>query len=144
MIAVTDKFSDGTPSWLGMAEQATCAAALHCAASEVREQRLTGADFLLRGCGQAWDATLAAGLEGGSPSLITVGARLAPDALLELQRWVGDWWQYCHPAGLRAHAALVRRESERRRRLRELAGEAARVGRGEPIARGGVVVEFFE
>lgn len=150
---------DGTPHWLGMAEEATCAAALHCAAAEVRAQQLSGADFLLRGCGQVWDAILAAsherfeavrssedvGSAGGSeselldadvdgaPSILAVAARLPGDALPELQRWVGAWWSYCHPAGLRAHAALVRRESERRRRLLELSREAARVGRGGPL-----------
>lgn len=151
--------ADGTPHWLGMAEQATCAAALFCTPAEVLEQQLTGAHFLLRGCGQAWDATLEVALEGETLSQITVGARLASEALPELQRWVGEWWLYCHPEGLRAHAALVRREGERRRRLRGLSLEAARVGRGERDARGaqrfdalgrdalgagGVVVDFVE
>lgn len=147
-----DRLPDGTPHWLGMAEEATCAAALHCAAADVRAEQLTGADFLLRGCGQAWDAIVAAsharyevGQDDGDtvnaaerdldgvPSILAVAARLPGDALPELQRWVGAWWTYCHPAGLRAHAALVRRESERRRRLRELSREAARVGSGGPL-----------
>lgn len=130
-----------------MVEQAACAAALHCTADEVRAQRLRGSDFLLRGCGQAWDAILeVAGEGGGTPSVLAVAARLSPAALPELQRWVGDWWTYCHPAGLRAHAALIRRASARRRRLAELSREAARVGRGDPAAlgTGGVSIDFAE
>jgi hypothetical protein len=129
-----------------LVEQAACAAAVHCTADEVRAQRLQGSDFLLRGCGQVWDAALAAAAEDGAPSVLGVGMRLGPAALEELQRWVGDWWTYCHPAGLRAHAALIRRASTRRRRLAELASEAAQVGRGESraLGTGGVAVEFTE
>jgi hypothetical protein len=115
-----------------MVEQATCAAALHCTAAEVRAQRLSGADFLLRGCARAWDGALEVAGSGHAPSALAVAALLDEAALPELQRWIGEWWDYCHPAALRAHAALVRREGARRRRLRELSTEAARVGRGEP------------
>jgi hypothetical protein len=109
-------------------------------------QGLRGDDFLLRGCAQAWDAILVVARAGEVPTLLNVGARLAPAAHPELQRWVGEWWPYCHPAGLRAHAALVRRAAARRRRLAELSHEATRLVRGErdAIGTGGVSVEFTE
>ena len=132
-----------------MAEQAACAAAAHVTAAELRAQRLQGGDFLLRGCGEIWDALLAAAAEDGAPSTLGAAVRLGPDALVELQRWVGDWWTFCHPAALRAHAAIIRRAAHRRRRLAALAREAARIGQGEsPDSRaagtGGVLVDFVE
>jgi len=125
---------------------AVCAAAMHCTAAEVRAQGLEAGDFLLRGCARAWAAILEVCAQGEAPTVLTVGARLEPAALPELQRWIGDWWVYCHPAGLRAHAALVRRASARRRRLAELSREATRIVRGETqaIGTGGVVVDFSE
>lgn len=124
--------ADGVPEWLPGVEQATCAAALHCSTEEVRSQGLEGADFYLRGCGQVWDAAL----RTEEPTILTVAALLKPAALPEMQRWIGDWWLYCGPGALRAHAALVKRDSERRKRLAELGKEAAAVGRGDLGPRG--------
>ena len=91
------------------AEQASCAAALACSRDEIHAQGLRGTDFVLQDCGQVWD--LALGMDTPSPILL---GSLRPDLVVEWWRWDARWWMYAHPAGLRAHAAVVKAESNRR------------------------------
>lgn len=106
-----------------MAEEVTIAAALHCSRSAVQATGLEPADFWMASPRQLWGAIQ----QMGTPSLVHV-ARLRPDLLPVAQRYTGEWWVHTHPAGLAAHAAVVRAESLKRQRVQAAVNGGDRQG----------------
>ena len=114
---------DGVSEGVRMAEKAVCVAALNVSVEVVRSVGLEPWDFWLEDCGQIW----AEALHGATPiTLMATHSYLG----LQYQKWWGSYMVFAHPAGLIAHAALVKRDSARRKALRGLAEQAKAVHAG--------------
>lgn len=129
-----------TETSLALAEETTCAAALNCSAETVRQLGLKPQDFLLYGCRQIWGHILT--ME--APSLVLLMDR-DPELAVSAQRWWGRFeGVYNHPAGLRAHAALVKREARIRAVGQGNAQQINEIRAGKTVENGAVSLEYTE
>ena len=92
---------------LALVEETTCAAALTCSAETVRQLGLKPQEFWYASTRQVWGHIL----RMETPSIVLLMDADA-DLAVSAQAWLGrDEGVHNHPAGLRAHAALVKREA---------------------------------
>lgn len=104
----------GVSDGVMQAEKAVCVASLNVSAEYVRQAGLEPWDFYIPECGEVW----AEALHMESPSAIVLAVQ-RPDLIVAYQTWWGLYMPFANQGSLLAHAALVRRDSERRKALRE-------------------------
>lgn len=115
---------DGVSDSILMCEEAVAVAALFVSRDELHSLDLEPRDFVMAGPRQVY----AAALNMAYPSVPLLW-NAVPNTVVEWWRWEAQHWMYANPGSLRAHAALVRKDGERRRAIQALANEAGRINR---------------